>query len=323
MPCSASAVACSNSGHRGVHSGGPGAWVELAFATSWRLTLVPEQPPAATADGSDGNALSVQLPTQLVIPSDGTVTLSGALGVTGFGSDLEFETPVGGPQIADQAILFSYDGLVRPWSVAGHRSALATFEGESPTPQALWALPLTQTPPQDAFEAAHGGSLIAALQGEFRGELNGAAGRFTWQSMGLLANGLGLELHCNDANAAVRLPISLWGPAKSELDLGASVRRLNFGSRRDGADILEISGGRLENRWDLPRAASGVPFGFEGTVASLRIIREAEGLRRIACLANQQGKQQAQGVALEKLGTCRCCPRVNWPAPEAERRPLN
>ncbi len=288
-------------GARGVRSGGPGASVELAFATSWRLTLVPEQPPAATADGSDGNALSVQLPTQLVIQSDGTVTLSGALGVTGFGSDLEFETPVGGPQIADQAILFSYDGLVRPWSVAGHRSALATFEGESPTPQALWALPLTQTPPQDAFEAAHGGSLIAALQGEFRGELNGAAGRFTWQSMGLLANGLGLELHCNDANAAVRLPISLWGPAKSELDLGASVRRLNFGSRRDGADILEISGGRLENRWDLPRAASGVPFGFEGTVASLRIIREAEGLRRIACLANQQGKQQAQGVALENL----------------------
>ena len=119
--------------------------------------------------------------------------------------------------------------------------------------------------------------------------------------MGLLANGLGLELHCNDVSAAARMAVSLWGPAKSELDLGAEVRRLSFGSRRDGADILEISGGHLENRWDLPRAASGEPFGFEGTVASLRIIREAEGLRRITCLANQQDEQQAQGVALENL----------------------
>ena len=97
------------------------------------------------------------------------------------------------------------------------------------------------------------------------------------------------------------MPVSLWEPAKSQLELGAGVRRLSFGSRRDGADILEISGGRLENRWDLPRAASGEPFGFDGTVASLRIILEAEGLRRIACLANQQGEQQTQGVALENL----------------------
>src|SRR5439155_22224230 len=124
-------------------------------------------------------------------------------------------------------------------------------------------------------------SLIVVLQGEFRGSLNGASGRFAWSTTVLLANGLGLELGCSGAEAAARFPLSLWGPAKSDLDFGANVTRLTFSSRRDGADVAALSGASVLNRWDLPRAASGQPFGFEGAVASLRIIRETDGLRRI------------------------------------------
>ncbi len=279
----------------------PGAPIQLVFGTFWRLTLTPEQSPAATENGSDGNAVSVQLPAQLVVQSDGTVTVSGALGLAGFGSDLTFEEPVGSPQFTDRAILFPSEGVGAAWSIAGNRSGLATFGGDCPAPQAFWALPITQTPPEDAFEAAHGGSLIVVLQGEFRGTLTGASGRFSWSNAALLANGAGVELHCNHVDAAALLPVSLWGPAQSDLALGAEVRRLSFASRRDGADILEISGGRLENRWDLPLAADGEPFSFEGTIASLRVIAEPEGLRRVACRATQQTEVRVQGVALENL----------------------
>jgi hypothetical protein len=191
----------------------------------------------ATENGSDGNAVSVQLPTQLVVQSDGMVTVSGALGLAGFGSNLTFEGFVGSPHLADQAILFPCEGPGAPWSITGNRSGLATFRGDCPSPQAFWALPRTLTPPEDAFEAAHGGSLIGLLRGEFRCSLNGATGRFAWSTTGLLANGLGLELHCSGAEAAARFPLSLWGPAKSDLDFGANVTRLTFSSRRDGADV--------------------------------------------------------------------------------------
>ena len=66
------------------------------------------------------------------------------------------------------------------------------------------------------------------------------------------------------------------------LDLAGQVR---FASRRDGADIMSWSGGRLRTRWDLPRDASGAPFACDATLNAFSSIAEADGLRRITIVA--------------------------------------
>ena len=188
---------------------------------------MPEQPSAATPEGSDGNALSLQLPAQLVVQSDGVVTITGGIGMAGFGSELSFETTLGGPHIADQAILFSYDGMGATWSIAGNRSGLATFVGESVVPQAVWMLPRTQTPPEEAFEAAHGGSLLI-VPGRGTHRQPERSGRKLYRGdTGLLANALGLHLRSQNVEATARLPLSLWGPAKSDFEFGADIQAFN------------------------------------------------------------------------------------------------
>jgi hypothetical protein len=278
----------------------PGAAIDLPFDTFWRLTLGPEQP-SATPEGSDGNGLSLQLPAQLVVQSDGAVTITGEIGMAGFGSELRFETPLGGPHIADQGILFSYDGMGATWSIDGNRSELASFVGESVVPQAMWMLPRTETPPEEAFEAAHGGSLLIVLEEQLTCRLSGVAGSFTVRDTGLLANALGLHLRSQNVEATARFPLSLWGPAKSDFDFGADIRSFQFVSLRDGTDVAALLGGRLRNRWDLPHAASGEPFGFDGTASALVLMIEREGLRRIFGIAHQPGDHHVQGVALENF----------------------
>ena len=49
----------------------------------WQLTLQLEAAPPASADGSDGNAVAVALPSQLFVASDGHVSVSGGLGIRG------------------------------------------------------------------------------------------------------------------------------------------------------------------------------------------------------------------------------------------------
>ena len=87
----------------------PGGQVQVALGANWTLTLQPEAAPPANAEGSDANAVTLQLPREFVLRSDGTASVTGPIGIAGFGSTMSFDTPVGGPVAADRAIVFAYD----------------------------------------------------------------------------------------------------------------------------------------------------------------------------------------------------------------------
>ena len=287
----------------------PGAPIQLAGLSTWQLVLVPE-PAAPLAGGSDGNALDILLPSTLTITSDGNVAVAGALSVAGFGSPLQFDAAPAAPAQADAAIVFVYPAPALAWTVAGNRSALANFDGTCAVRLGIWSLPVTQVPIEQAFEAAHGGTLSVALQGVLNCSLGGTApgvatGRLALVDPRLTANALGLELRSRRPDAALQLALSLWGPARSRIDWGQGLADLRFISRRNAADSLTAAGGQLRNRWDLPRAASGQPFPCDATLTSLSFIAEPDGTRRIACAAQQQGQanvpMQVQGLALPNL----------------------
>jgi len=279
---------------------GPGADVQLAIDSAWRLTLVPEPAPPPVA-GSDGDALAIELPSELVIQSDGTVTVTGAIGVSGFGSALRFDTPRGGPVLTDRNIVFPYEGLADAWTIAANRSRLAALGGEGTVALGLWALPVTQIAPDQAFEALHGGSIAVQLHGELRTHWAGAQGGFVSTDVNLTADAMGLEMQTRHPDAAVQLALSLWGPARSDLAFEAGTADLRYASRRGGADIVSVAGGRLRNRWDLPRDANGEPFACDATIITLSLVAERDGLNRIACAARQRAEPQVQGLALENM----------------------
>lgn len=279
----------------------PGGHVQVPLGASWTLTLEPEAAPPASAEGSDANALALQLPRELVLRSDGTASVTGPIGITGFGSTVSFDSPVGGPVAADQAIVFPYDVGLTAWSVTGNRSRLLGFDGECTVQAALWGLPLTAVPPEDAGEAAHGGLLALRLQGTVQSGLSGGEGRIPWIDPSLVANAGGFEWRSRRADASARLALALWGPARSDLDFGAGITDLRFASRRDGADIVAFAGGRLRNRWDLPRDASGTAFPCDATVGALSAIAEADGLHRLAVTAVQTPPARLHGLVLENL----------------------
>ena len=281
----------------------PGGGVQVGLGANWTLTLEPEAAPTADGDGSDANAMTLQLPSQFELRSDGTSTVTGPIGVSGFGSTLSFDTPIGGPIAADQAIVFAYDVGATQWFVAGNRSTLLGLIGDCTVQAALWGLPLTLVAPEAAGEAAHGGFIGLRFQGTVQGTLGGGEGRVPWVDPTLLASAQGLEWRSRRADASTRLSLGLWGPARSDLDFGAGVTDLRFHSRRDGADILAWSGGRLRNRWDLPRDASGAPFACDATVDQFNTVVEADGLRRVAIKVTPSPPDLARllGLALENL----------------------
>ena len=64
---------------------------------------------------------------------------------------------------------------------------------------------------------------------------------------------------------------------------------------------MSLAGGRLRNRWDLPRAASGEPFACDAVIEALSLVTEPDGTRRISCAARQQAEPRVHGLALENL----------------------
>ena len=283
-----------------------GAPIQLAGLSTWQLVLTPESAVPA-AGGSDGNALDILLPGTLSIHSDGSVLVAGAPALSGFGSLLQFADTPTAPLLADAAIAFAYPAPAQPWTINGNLSALASFDGSCAVRLAVWSLPISQAPIEQAFEAAHGGTLSLALQGVLQcGVAAGAAtGRLTLTDPRLSANALGLELRSRRPDAALQLPLALWGPARSSIHWGQGLADLRYASRRNAADSLSAAGGRLQNHWDLPRAASGQPFACDATLATLAFFVEADGTRRIACAAQQPADPnmpvQVQGLALPNL----------------------
>lgn len=285
----------------------PDGHLQLALGGGWTLRLQPEPAPAATAEGSDANAVSLSLPSAFELSANGDVLLTGAIGWDGLGSALRFDTPQGAAVLADQAIAFPYAPGENVWALAGNRSALAQFNGESTVTLALWALPLTLISPDDAFEAAHGGLVAVLFSGAVGSSVTGLGGpgwpdgRLKWTDLRLTASAQGIALNCRSAEASLRTTLALWDVARSDLDFDGVLQSIRFVSRRDGADLLAWAGGRLRSRWDLPRDASGVPFAFGGLISAFSSIAEAQGLRRIAVVAAQPEPNELHGLALENL----------------------
>jgi hypothetical protein len=279
---------------------GPEGNLEIVDGVQWSLSLQPQASPAPDAEGRDGNALALQLPSRLVVHSSGGASVEGPIGIEGFGSVLSFPTPVAGaPVVTDRDIVFAYEIGSAAWSIDGNRSALLGLAGECTVQAVLWALPVTTLAPQDAGEAAHGGTVGVALEGPLRSTLQGGPGRLGWRDCKLLANAQGLDLRCRQGTASARLALSLWGTARTDIDLAPEPSDLRFVSRRDGAEMLSLSGGRLRNRWDLPRDAAGTPFGCDAAIDRLSLIVEAQGLHRIGLSASIALLARRHGLVLE------------------------
>ena len=177
----------------------PGADVQLAIGATWRLTLVPEPAPPA-AGGLDGNALSIELPTELAIQSDGTVNVTGALGMSGFGSALRFDAPRGGPLVADQAIVFPYEV---PGPVVHRQQPFTTGDVRGRVPRAARAVGAARNanPARQDIEASHGGSIVMQLKGDLEANWAGAS-RSSPLSSSLTVNAVGIELRSRHAAAS-------------------------------------------------------------------------------------------------------------------------
>ena len=275
--------------------------VLLRRNTDWQLTVQPEAPPPESAEGSDGNAITLTLPSQLFLSADGRNSVSGALGIAGFGTSLRFEAQSGNPVVAGPAIIFPFATAGEAWGVAGHRSPLAVIAGDAIVQRAFWAVPVTQAGPGEHAEAAHGGMVGIALMGAMRCAIDGVAGGFGLRDPAILAAASGLELTATAVDVAAGLDLSLWGSARSHADFGKEVRRLRFHSDRNGPDVVAVLGGTVANRWDLPLAATGRPFGFEGRLVVLTLVAEPGGLRRTAAAAARQPANEVHGLALENF----------------------
>ena len=289
----------------------PSGNLEIFDGQRWTLTLTPEAAPEATAEGSDGNALALTLPSELVVRAVGGARVAGAIGMAGFGQTLAFDTPVGAPVAADQAIVFAYDAGAARWSINRHRSVLLGLSGDCTVQAALWALPVTQVPPAQAGQAANGGVIGLRFLGALRSSLDGWDGHLGWRDVRLLADAQGLDLRSRHAVASARLTCQLWAQAEVDVDLddagaGAApghVTDLRLASRRNAADSLSLAGGRLRTRWDLPRDASGAPFGVDAPIQQLALLVEADGQRRVSVVASQPaplaGPERIHGLVLE------------------------
>lgn len=275
--------------------------LELRRATDWQLTVTPEAAPPAAAEGPDGNAVAVTLPSQLFISSEGRNSVSGPLAIAGFGTLLGFETQAGAAVLTDSAIIFPFSTAGEAWSLSGHRSALATLGGDGNVQQAFWALPLTQAAPGDHAEAAHGGMAGVVLGGSLRATIDGIGGGFDLSNPAILASAASLELLAASSGAAAGLDLALWGSARGRVDFGNTVKGLRFHSDRDGADLVAVTGGTLVNRWDLPLEATGAPFGFEGVLLRLTLVAEPGGLRRTAGTAGRLPAAEIHGLAFENF----------------------
>ena len=279
-----------------------GTSILVPVGANWNLSVIPEPPPAAAANGSDEDGLSLSLPSQLEVRQSGAPTLSGAAAMSGFGSDLHF-TPSGSPYVDGHQISFPMTALEPDWSINGNRSGLAQFSGVSHVVSPRWALPVSSTPSNLLGEAAHGGSIVVGLPSGIICTLAGKQGGASrWFAATLTANAQRIELDSAQADSQARYDeLNLWNTSKSSFHFARQpISRLLFRSERSGFDTAAIAGGAVSNAWDLPRRADGPPFAFDGTVSIFGIFSNAAGVW-LAAIATADVPDQVYGLAFENL----------------------
>ncbi|MGJ5818617.1 hypothetical protein [Paludibaculum fermentans] len=269
----------------------------------WVLTVQPEPPPPADPAGSDANGVSITLPQTLEVRSNGSPAVTGAIGLAGFGSGLEFNEAGAAPSGDGVSLNFPFGPASQPWAIAGNRSAAAQFAGECDATSAVWSLPLNAAAPAELGETAHGGSVRITLRGPLAMSLAGVAGgTLRLLEADLTANADLIMLEGRRPDGSGRLELELWTPALSRINFGPDpITRVTFLSERGRGDITVVhEGGTIRNRWDLPLRATGSPFGFEGRLENFAILARPEVLF-VALEAGRDPGNAAEGLALENL----------------------
>ncbi|HZT54978.1 MAG TPA: hypothetical protein VFA35_02040, partial [Burkholderiaceae bacterium] len=205
--------------------------------------------------------------------------------------------------IGGDAIAFPFDTAGATWGLAGNRSTLCYVEGSAEVAAAIWSLPSSNAPLEQAGEAAHGGSIALLLRQGPALRIAGASGVCRAVDSVLSANAGGLEWKLRRSETNLSIDVALWDPSSSRLESGAQpVMELRFASRRGGPDLVGLEGGRLHNRWNRPLAASDRPFAFDGAGAATTLIVERDGLQRTAASASRDPDTEVvEGYALENL----------------------
>lgn len=280
--------------------------LEMPADAQWTLSVEPELPPAGTAAGSDGAAVTVLLPTELRVSSDVGPVVTGPLGMSGFGSALHFAARSGAAVATANAVVFPFDTGGATWSVTANRSPLFDLGADSVVvvAEAAWVVRLTAAPPDWFGEAAHGGAVRLRLGDGVRSRVADTAGDTRWRTAVLTADAYGIDLHAQ-ADARVVVDLALWNASRTTVRIGGGTVPTGWrhASRRGGPDVVTVEhAGRLVDRWDLPRAASGAPFAFDGAVEMLSLIAGTDG-RRLAAVAASRSPdpEEVHGYVLANL----------------------
>jgi hypothetical protein len=274
----------------------------LTDLAPWTLSVDPEQPRAAVATASDSDRLTIVLPSTLVVHAAAPTEVGGDASLSGFGSGLTFTPDATPPSVSGGLLCFPLTPADTAWSIQQNLSPTVQFAGDAQPASAQWALPMSGLGVGSITEAPHGGSLVVRLNGEVRGAVAGQAGpRFTWFASTLTANALRLDFDGLQVAPGGRDAIDLWTKTSSTFVFAQQpVARAIFRSEAGGEDAVAILGGMQRNRWDLPRQADGVPFGFEGRIDVFGLLAYETGFV-LTCLATSDPEPDTAGLALENL----------------------
>ena len=238
----------------------------------WTLSVEPEQPVAGDPAGSDADALNLRMPTRLEVHSNAPPVLTGDIVLSGFGSDLNL-TSAGAAFLDANQISFPLQAVEKKWSIAGNRSRVTQFQGESEPANARWAIPVTALNGPNA-EAPNGGSITVSFSEGLTSTLAAQdGGPCRWFVSTLIANADRIEIQSVQPNSGARYDLNLWGTSVSQVRFaGQSLSKLTFLSERRGFDTCAVAGGGCVNQWDLPRRADGKPFDFDGSISLFGLV---------------------------------------------------
>lgn len=278
-----------------------GTALVVPLGGSWSLSVEPEPAPPANAAGSDAQALNLTLPSRLEVSSNAPPSTMGDAALSGFGSDLNF-TFQGAPVVEGNQICFPMQVAEPQWSIAGNRSGMAQFSGESAVNASRWALPVTNMPTDQLGEAAHSGSIVVQLPGGFTSMFAGQSGGPSRCFVATLtANSRRIEIDALQPQSAARYDLDLWQTTTTSIRFAQqSILRLLFRSEREDYDVAVVIGGAIRNNWDLPRRADDSPFPFSATVTIFGLLANAVG-SWLTCTANERIPDEFFGLALENL----------------------
>ena len=117
----------------------------------------------------------------------------------------------------------------------------------------------------------------------------------------ITANAQRLELDAAQANSGARFDFDLWNTSSASLQFAhRPISQFLFRSERGAVDTVAILGGDIRDKWDLPCAADGQPFPFEGSIDAFSLFSNPSG-SWVTVAANAPVPDPLHGLALENL----------------------